>query len=68
MLNTSYDKFNIEKFTFGLATLTVTDNRRGNDHMTIVKDFIEFIKFDSERKIELQKVDHLRAEFYSKKI
>ena len=66
MLNTSYDTFNVEKLTFGLATLTVTDRRRDSDHMKIVKDFIEFIKFDSI--IELQKVDRLRAEFYSKKI
>ena len=46
MLNTSYDEFNLEKFTFGLGMLTVIDDKRGNNHMEIVKDFIEFIEYD----------------------
>ena len=47
MLNTTYDEFNSEKFIFGLGTLTTSDNKRGNNHMEIVKDFIEFIEFNN---------------------
>ena len=47
MLNTTYDEFNSEKFIFGLGMLTTSDNKRGNNHMEIVKDFIEFIEFDN---------------------
>ena len=46
MLSTAFDKFDLEKLKFGLSTLTITDNRRGNDHMLIVEDFIKFIGMD----------------------
>jgi hypothetical protein len=46
MLNTTYDEFNLEKFTFGLGMLTTSDRKRGNNHMKIVKDFIEFIEIE----------------------
>jgi radical SAM protein with 4Fe4S-binding SPASM domain len=44
MLSTAFGDFDIEKFKFGLSTLTVSDNIRGNEHMDIVHDFIDFFK------------------------
>jgi hypothetical protein len=49
MLSTAFDHFDLDKLKFGLSTLTVTDGRRGNNHLDIVTDFIEFIGYDPKR-------------------
>ena len=64
MLNTSYDEFNLEKFTFGLGMLTVIDDKRGNNHMEIVKDFIEFIEYDVSQH-SLRSKNHMNTKIFN---